>query len=100
MRNLLNLMLSDFEFDTPKDDSNFNKTIEESETKTHSIKTETWESEDGSQFYKKTTMNLKSSSNDVEKLKIDMEKAIQKEDFESAAKIRDKIKSIKNSNKQ
>lgn len=78
-------------------DKNFNKKVEESETETHIIKNETWESIDGSQIYKRTTMKSKSKpiEKDLENLKLKMKKAVELEDFETAAKIRDEIKSIK-----
>lgn len=82
----------------PKEnDSNFNKTVEESETDTHVIKNEVWKSVDGSQIYKRTTMQSKTKSiqKDIEKLKLEMKKAVESEDFETAARLRDEIKSIK-----
>lgn len=82
----------------PKEnDPNFNRTVEESETDTHIIKNEIWKSIDGSQVYKRTTMQTKSKSlqKDIEQLKLEMKKAVESEDFETAAKIRDEINSIK-----
>jgi len=80
-----------------ENDSNFNKTVEESETDTHVIKNEIWKSIDGSQVYKRTTMKskIKPIEKDLEKLKLEMKKSVEAEDFETAAKIRDEIKSIK-----
>lgn len=82
----------------PKEnDPNFNLTVEESETDTHVIKNEIWKSIDGSQVYKRTTMQSKSKylQKDIEQLKLEMKKAVESEDFETAAKLRDEIKSIK-----
>lgn len=82
----------------PKDgDPNFNKTVEEIETPTHIIVKETWKSVDGSQFYQRTTQRSKSSKSipqNVDGLKAKLKEAIEKEDFETAAKLRDKIKEI------
>lgn len=82
----------------PKDgDPNFNKTIEEIETPTHIIVKETWKSVDGSQFYQRTTQKSKSSksiSQNVDSLKEKLKLAIETENFEEAAKLRDKIKEI------
>ena len=82
----------------PKDeDPNFNKTVEEIETPTHIIVKETWKSVDGSQFYQRTTQKSKSKKSipqNVDSLKAKLNEAIEKEDFETAAKLRDKIKEI------
>ena len=82
----------------PKDgDPNFNKTVEEIETPTHIIVKETWKSVDGNQFYQRTTQKSKSSKSipqNVDTLKEKLKLAIEKENFEEAAKLRDKIKEI------
>lgn len=83
----------------PKDgDPNFNKTVEESETPTHIIVKETWKSLDGTQFYQRTTSKSKTGAKSiplsVDSLKKQLQDAIDKEDFEGAAKLRDKIKEI------
>jgi excinuclease UvrABC helicase subunit UvrB len=82
----------------PKDnDPNFNKTIEEVDNGTHTIKNETWTSLDGNQFYKRTTILSKSiPSKNLKQLEFDLKEAIQKEEFEKAAQIRDEIKKLKN----
>ena len=84
----------------PKDgDPNFNKTVEESETPTHIIVKETWKSLDGTQFYQRTTSRSKSiskktSTQSIEGLRKQLQEAIDKEDFESAVKLRDQIKEL------
>lgn len=82
----------------PKEnDKDFNKTVEESETETHVTKTETWKSLDGKRFFKRTVIESKSSpiETSIEQLKEKMQIAVKNEDFETAAKIRDEIKKIK-----
>ena len=80
----------------PKDDDvNFNKQVEEIETITHTIKNETWSSLDGKTVYKRQTVESKSrSQKSIEELKSDMKIAVDNEDFEKAAKIRDVIKEL------
>lgn len=75
-------------------DSNFNKTVEEFENDTHVIKNETWKSLDGSQTFKRQVVESKSKTLDIEGLRLEMKKAIEKEDFEKAAMIRDRIRSM------
>lgn len=80
-----------------EDDSNFNKTVEEVETDTHTIKTEKWKSIDGKTSYTRTYMEskVKNIGKNIEQLKLEMKEAIEKENFEQAAKIRDEIKKVK-----
>lgn len=80
----------------PKDDDeNFNKKVEELETKTHTIKNETWTSLDGELVYKRQVVESKSVPEvSLENLKLEMKLAVDNEDFEKAAKIRDKIKDL------
>lgn len=79
------------------DDSRFNKTVTEVETDKYNIITETWLSLNGSSVYKKTIYKSKNNSMDIDidVLKKQLNKAIEDENFELAAKLRDKIKSIK-----
>jgi protein-arginine kinase activator protein McsA len=80
----------------PKEnDPNFNKSVEEVENDTHVIKNETWTSLDGKSVYKRQIIesNFKISPN-VDSLKLEMKKAIEEENFERAAELRDKIKEI------
>lgn len=89
----------------PKDgDPNFNKTVEESETPTHIIVKETWKSLDGTKFYQRTTSRSKSqgsktNTTSIEGLKKQLQEAIDKEDFESAVKLRDQIKGLESKSK-
>lgn len=103
--NLFYELFSDFfknefsvEGNFPKEgDPNFNKTVEEVETPTHIIIKETWRSVDGSHFYQRTTQKSKFSKSipqNVDTLKEKMKLAIEKENFEEAAKLRDKIKEL------
>lgn len=78
----------------PKDgDPNWSKTIETQETKTHLIKLETWTSKDGGCTMQRSTMEIKKTV-DVNKLKRLLAKAVQNEEYEKAAELRDKIKSL------
>jgi protein-arginine kinase activator protein McsA len=76
----------------PKDDDpNWSKTFETQETKTHMIKKETWVSKDGSIKMEKLTTEIKRVVN-VDRLKRLLNKAIENEEYEKAAELRDKIK--------
>ena len=94
---LLNFSEFDFkEFNFPKDnDSNFNKEVEEIETETHIIKKETWISTDGTSRYVRTWSESKKTKLDVDYLQLELKRAVEKEDFEKAAKLRDQIRKIK-----
>lgn len=91
---------SDFNWEVknfPKEnDPNFNKSVEEVENDTHVIKNETWTSVDGKSVYKRQIIESKKKlSPNVDNLKLEMKKAIEEENFERAAELRDKIKEIK-----
>ena len=78
----------------PKDnDPNWSKTVETSETKSHIIKKETWISKDGSVRMESFSTEIKKQVN-VGKLKMLLKKAVDNEDYETAAELRDKIKTI------
>ena len=80
--------------DFPKDnDPNWSKTIETSETKSHITKKETWTSKDGSARMERFSTEIKKQVN-VGKLKMLLKKAVDNEDYETAAELRDKIKTI------
>jgi excinuclease UvrABC helicase subunit UvrB len=77
----------------PKDgDPNWSKVVETQETKTHIIKIETWISKDGSCRMERSSMEIKRKV-DVGRLKIQLKRAVENEDYEKAAQLRDKIKS-------
>ncbi len=96
-------MLSDFskmenDKNFPKDnDTRYNKTVEETETDTHIIKKETWISTDGTSKYTRTYSESKPqfSKIDVKVLEYQLKKAVEKEEFEKAAQLRDQIKKLK-----
>jgi hypothetical protein len=76
----------------PKDnDPNWSKTVETSETKSHIIKKEVWISKDGSCHMERFSTEIKKRV-DVGRLKRQLKQAIDVEDYEKAAEIRDKIK--------
>lgn len=84
--------------DFPKDDdSNYNKVVEETETDTHIVKKETWISTDGTSKFTRTYSESKNKKTkvDVTELESALKKAIEKEDFEKAAQLRDEIKKLK-----
>jgi excinuclease UvrABC helicase subunit UvrB len=82
--------------DFPKDnDQNFNKEVEEFETETHKLKKETWISIDGTLTYTRTTSESKKPKVDVSILESELKKAIEQEEYERAAKLRDEIRAIK-----
>ncbi len=82
----------------PKDNDNrYNKTVEETETDTHIIKKETWISTDGTSKYTRTYSESKSQipKIDVKVLESQLKEAVEKEEFEKAAQLRDQIKKLK-----
>lgn len=96
----LNFNFRDFDNSSefPKEnDPKFNKEVEEIETDTHIIKKETWISTDGASKYVRTYSESKSKRPivDVKLLESELKMAIENEEFEKAAQIRDKIKEIK-----
>lgn len=95
-------MFSDFsksedEYFPKENDHRYNKTVEETETDTHIIKKETWISTDGTSKFTRTyseSKNLKPKV-DVKVLESQLKEAVEKEEFEKAAQLRDKIKKLK-----
>ncbi len=82
----------------PKDNDNrYNKTVEETETDTHIIKKETWVSTDGASKFTRTYSESKSQKPkiDVNVLESQLKEAVEKEEFEKAAQLRDQIKKLK-----
>jgi hypothetical protein len=80
--------------DFPKDDDpNWSKTVETSETKFHKITKETWVSKDGGCRMERFSTDLKQRPVDIARLKRLLKKAVDSEDYEKAAELRDKIKS-------
>ena len=81
----------------PKDnDSRFNKEVEESETDTHIIKKETWISTDGTSKFTRTYSESKNKPKvDVKVLESLLKEAVEKEEYEKAAQLRDEIKKLK-----
>jgi hypothetical protein len=78
--------------DFPKDDDpNWSKTVETSETKSHIIKKETWISKDSGCRMERFSTEIKKRV-DVSRLKRQLKQAVDMEDYEKAAELRDKIK--------
>ena len=78
----------------PKDDDpNWSKTVETSETRSHIVKKEIWISKDGSARMERFSTEIKKQV-DVGRLKKLLKKAVDSEDYEKAAELRDKIKSL------
>jgi hypothetical protein len=73
------------------DDPNWSKTIETSETKHHIVKKEIWVSKDGGIRMERLTSEIKKRVN-VDLLKRQLKRAVDSEDYEKAAELRDKIK--------
>lgn len=84
----------------PKEgDPNFHKTEENVETDTHIIKKEKWVSVDGTQRFERTSSQSKSQPKALkeptkEQLQLEMKTAIDNQEFEKAAELRDKIKKM------
>ena len=80
----------------PKKDEDWTKTVEEFEKGGYVTKKETWVSKDGSSRYVKTTTAPKADPKErIDSLEKQLMLAVEKEEFEKAAEIRDKIKEIK-----
>jgi excinuclease UvrABC helicase subunit UvrB len=88
---------SDDEYFPKDNDSRYNKTIEETESDTHIIKKETWVSTDGRYKFTRTYSESKNQKPkvDVKMLESALKEAIEKEEFEKAAQLRDQIKKLK-----
>lgn len=91
----LDILSSDFSTRKPNDKSpEWSKTVEEFENDTHTIKKETWLSPDGTSKYVKTYSEPKRKV-DVKELEARMAIAVEKEEFEEAARLRDEIKRLR-----
>ncbi len=97
-------MFSDFkkmnnedEYFPKENDPRYNKTIEETETESHIVRKETWISTDGTSKFSRTYSESKKQKPkfDVNVLESELKKAIEKEEFERAALLRDEIKKLK-----
>ena len=86
-----------FENNSSKEnDTNWTKTIEEFENNGFVTKKETWISKDGTSKYVKSYTESKSNKiEDVKLLESELKMAIEKEEFEKAAQLRDKINELK-----
>jgi len=93
----LNSKNSESELFPKENDSNYNKIVEETETETHIIKKETWVSTDGTSKFTRTYSESKFQKPkvDVKLLESALKEAIEKEEFEKAAQLRDEIKKWK-----
>lgn len=86
--------------DFPEDgDPNFHKTEENIDTGNHTVKKEVWVSTDGTQRYERTSMVSKAIGKalrepTLEELKSELQKAVENQKYEDAAKLRDEIKKI------
>ena len=78
----------------PKDDDpNWSKVVESIETKSHIISKEVWTSKDGKVKMERVSTEIKRKEN-VDILKRKLKRAVDSEDYEQAAKLRDKIKML------
>ena len=75
-------------------DENWSKTVEEYESNGMTIKKETWVSLDGTSSYVKTNIEKKKNI-DVKELESKLKIAVENEEYEVAAKLRDQIKELK-----
>lgn len=81
---------------SPKKDEGWTKTAEEFEKDGYVTRKETWTSKDGSSRYVKTITEPKSDPKEsIDLLEAQMKLAVEKEEFEKAAELRDKIKELK-----
>ena len=80
----------------PKKEEGWTKTVEEFEKGGYVTRKETWTSKDGSSRYVKTTTEpMRDSKESIEILEEKMKQAVEKEEFEKAAELRDKLKELK-----
>lgn len=90
-------LLSNDSFSTKqpnKKEPEWSKTVEEFEDDTHTTRKETWVSSDGTSRYVRTYTEPKRKV-DVKELESRMKLAVEKEEFEEAARLRDEIKRLK-----
>lgn len=90
-------LLSNDSFSTKqpnKKEPEWSKTVEEFEDDTHTTRKETWVSSDGTSRYVRTYTEPKRKV-DVKELESRMRIAVEKEEFEEAARLRDEIKRLK-----
>lgn len=90
-------LLSNDSFSTKqpkKNEPEWSKTVEEFEDDTHTTRKETWVSSDGTSRYVRTYTEPKRKV-DVKELESRMKIAVEKEEFEEAARLRDEIKRLK-----
>lgn len=80
----------------PKREEDWTKTVEEFESGGYVTKKETWISKDGSSRYVKTITEPKQDPKEsIELLETQMKLAVEKEEFEKAAELRDRLKELK-----
>lgn len=83
----------------PKDDDkNYNKTVEVSETPTHTVTHEVWVSVNGTSRFERTRRTTKGNGDTLptkEELQIQLDAAIKAQEFEKACELRDQIKNMK-----
>ncbi len=80
----------------PKENGEWNKTVEELVENGHTIRKETWTSKDGSSRYVRTFIEPKQDyAKIIKALEEEMKAAVEKEEYEKAAALRDRIKEIK-----
>lgn len=104
MRDLIKILMNDDFFgfsnfkttkiEFPKEeDPNWSKSEETFENKTHFIRKEIWTSKDGFSKIERIVSDLK-VQHDIEDLRKQLKSAVEKEDFEKAVELRDKIKEL------
>lgn len=80
----------------PNPDEGWTKTVEEIDKGRYVAKTETWTSKDGSSRYSRSVIEHKEdNSKRIEQLEEAMNLAVDREEFEKAAELRDKLKELK-----
>lgn len=80
----------------PRKEEGWTKIVEEFEKGGYVTKKETWTSKDGASKYVKTITEPKADPREsIELLEAQMKQAVEKEEFEKAAELRDRLKELK-----
>lgn len=78
-----------------KDDPNFEYSEEKVETETSVTIKETWKSSNGSTVFSRTTSSPKKKKVNLDEIKEKIKKAVEAEDYETAAKLKKELEKTK-----
>lgn len=95
-----NRMSSDDIFNVSEDDPNYDRTISEFDTDTHSVRREIIKHKNGNVVITKTSMSSKNKESIVDKiskLKEQLDESVKNQDFETSIRLRDEINRLSKS---